>query len=111
MTTPYKKLRHYFLSLSHITFSISSSLLGACTRPFVLSEEDEIIIEQLELGTLLESTLPRIRLVIDFRKFLPRNKSTSQNKNKKRLVWTGSRVTSFSYLPRSEISSRLGRTG
>jgi hypothetical protein len=55
------------------------------SRPFVLCGEDKVIIEQLELGTLLESTLLRLRIVIDFGKFLPRNKSTSKNKNKKKV--------------------------
>jgi len=50
-----------------------------CSRPFVLSEEDEIIIKQLELGALLESTLSRLRVVIDLGKFLPGSES---NKNK-----------------------------
>lgn len=81
------------------------------SRPFVLSGEDKVIIEQPELGTLLESTLLRLRLVIDFGKFLPRNKSTSKNKNKKKVGVDrlGVTVTSFSYLPRPEISSHHGR--
>ena len=46
--------------------------LAVCSRPFVLCEEDEIIIKQLELGSLLESTFSRLRLVIDLGKFLPK---------------------------------------
>jgi hypothetical protein len=45
-----------------------------CSRPFFLSEEDEIILKQLELGALLESTLSRFCLVIDLGKFLPSSK-------------------------------------
>jgi hypothetical protein len=50
-----------------------------CSRPFVLSEEDEIILKQLELGALLESTLSRFCLVVYLGKFLP---SSKLNKNK-----------------------------
>lgn len=42
------------------------------SRPFVLSEEDEIIIEQLELGALLKPTLSRLYLIVDLGKFLQR---------------------------------------
>jgi hypothetical protein len=52
-----------------------------CSSPFALSEEDEIIIKQLELGALLESTPSRLCLVVDFGKFLP---STKSNKNKQK---------------------------
>jgi hypothetical protein len=55
--------------------------LVVCSRPFVLSEEDEIVIKQLELGTLLESTLSRLCLVIDLGKFLP-SSNLKSNENK-----------------------------
>jgi hypothetical protein len=44
--------------------------LGTRYCPFVLSHENEIIIEQLELGAILETTLTRLGFVIDFSKFL-----------------------------------------
>ena len=45
-------------------------LLGATRRRFLLSEEGEVIGEQLELGALLESPFPRLCLVIYFSEFL-----------------------------------------
>jgi len=46
--------------------------LGATRSRFLLSEKGEVILEQLELGPLRESTLTRLRLVIHFGKFLPK---------------------------------------
>ena len=58
-----------------------------CSCPFVLGEEDEIIMKQLKLGTLLESTLSRLCLIVDFGKLLPSSKS-NKNKQKKAGVTT-----------------------
>jgi hypothetical protein len=40
-----------------------------------MSEEGKVIIEQFELGALLESTLPRLYLVIYFSEFLRETRS------------------------------------
>jgi hypothetical protein len=47
-------------------------LLGATRRRFLLSEEGKVKGEQLELGTLQETTLPRLCLVIYLGEFLQR---------------------------------------
>ena len=44
--------------------------MGACRSRFLLSEDDKVITEQFELGALLESTLPRLYLVIHLSEFL-----------------------------------------
>jgi hypothetical protein len=58
------------------TFKTSSDLFvrpfGTYCRPFVLGEEDKVIVEQLELGTVLESTLSRLGFIVDVNEFLPR---------------------------------------
>jgi hypothetical protein len=69
--------------------------LGARRCPFVLSGEDEIITEQLEFGTVLESAPSRLGFVIDFSKFLSRKKKgkkvrfPEQEKGKKKENWHG----------------------
>ena len=55
-------------------------MLGASCHRFLLSEEGEVISEQLELGALLESTLPCLCLVIYFSEFLQRKPVSSQTK-------------------------------
>jgi len=72
-----------FFPLRLITSSSRArcDLLGATRRRFLLSEEDEVIGEQLELGPLLESTLPRLCLVIYFSEFLQRKPVSARNKN------------------------------
>ena len=64
-------------------------MLGATCRRFLLSEEGEVISEQLELGALLESTLPRLCLVIYFGEFLQR-KPVSARKQKYKFDKRGS---------------------
>ena len=54
--------------------------LGATRRRFLLSEEGEVMGEQLELGALLKSTLPRLCLVIYFAEFLQRKLVSARNK-------------------------------
>jgi hypothetical protein len=44
--------------------------MGACRSRFLLSEDDKVITEQFKLGALLESTLPRLYLVIHLSEFL-----------------------------------------
>jgi hypothetical protein len=63
--------------------SFLSRARRACRGPFCLSEDSEVIIEQLELGALREPTLARLCFVIDFPEFLQREKSTSKVKKKK----------------------------
>ena len=57
-----------------------SDLLGACRSRFLLGEESEVKLEQFELGTLRESTLPRYYLVIHFSQFLPTKDSVRKIK-------------------------------
>ena len=53
--------------------------LGACRSRFLLGEEGKVMLEQFELGTLRESTLPRHHLVIYFSEFLPAKESVRRN--------------------------------
>ena len=59
------------------TFSSTarSNPLGASCSRFLLSEDDKLMTEQFELGALLESTLPRLYLVIHFSEFLQEKRS------------------------------------
>jgi hypothetical protein len=53
--------------------------LSARCRRFFLGEDDKVMLEQLELGSVLKSTLPRLCLIIYVGEFLPRKKVSSQN--------------------------------
>jgi hypothetical protein len=52
------------------SYRARSDPLGTCRSRFLLSEEGKVITEQFELAALLESTLPRLCLVVYFSEFL-----------------------------------------